>query len=183
MQYFLAYFPDQKTNFKVRKVVGELGRVFKDQSIDVRWSKPESFHVNVFFLGNDLNPIKLFFLKQRLKKISISPFTIQLEKANLGISRKYKELIYLSISKGGDELRDLVFKIRNELHIDDFNQFIPNLKIGRISKDLTEQEFKNLNQDVRNVNKVLNIKDIVFDSGQLCIVRNENEILEILHRF
>ena len=36
MNFFLGFFPDEKSNYKIRKVVGEVGRIFDDFSIPVR---------------------------------------------------------------------------------------------------------------------------------------------------
>lgn len=183
MNYFLGFFPDQKTNYKIRKVVGELGRVFDGQEIKVRWVQPETYHVQVLYLGNSMNLITKTLLGYKLGKFQPPKFEIRFDKASLGISRKYKELVYLSISDGGDELRNLVFDLRNHLGFNDSGQFIPHLTLGRVSKDLTEEEFKNLNQDVRVVNKKLKVSDISFSPSTLAFVESDLESNRIIKEF
>ncbi len=183
MNYFLAFFPPQEANFKIRKVVGELGRVFDGQKIDVRWVKPERFHVATIFLGSDIAFLKRKSLEMKLSKFQTPRFEIKFDKAQLGISRQYKELVYLTVSDGGDELRDLVFSLREHLGINDPGRYIPHLTLGRINKDLTDEEFKNLTQDVRVVNKLLNIPEISFVPQSLAYVCNDSEEYAILKEF
>jgi 2'-5' RNA ligase len=183
LNYFLAFFPDEKTNYKIRKVVGELGRVFDGQEIDVRWVKPEKFHVIAVFLGNDLNFVSKLLLEMKLGKFQVPRFGIRFEKASLGLSRRAKEKICLTISEGGDELRNLVFDLRNRLGINDPNLFIPHLTLGRVNKDLTDEEFRNLNQDIRVVNKKLKVPDISFTPESMSFIESDLETYKVLKQF
>jgi 2'-5' RNA ligase len=183
VNYFLAFFPDEKTNYKIRKVVGELGRVFDGQEIQVRWLKPEKFHVTTLFLGNNLNILSKSLLSMKLTKFDIPRFEINFEKAALGLSRRERERICLSIGKGGDELRELVFNLRNHLKINDPRLFVPHLTLGRVSKDLTDEEFRNLNQDLRVVNKNLKVDDIAFTPKSIAFIESDLEEYRILKEF
>lgn len=183
MNYFLAFFPPQEANFKIRKVVGELGRVFDGQQIDVRWVKPENFHVSTIFLGTDISFLKRKSIEMKLSKFQIPNFVIKFDKAQLGISRQYKELVYITVSDGGDELRDLVFTLRETLGINDPGRYIPHVTLGRINKDLTDEEFKNLTQDVRNINKGLEISKVSFVPHRLALVESDGQEYKILKEF
>lgn len=180
--YFLGFFLDERSNHKVRKVVGEVGRVFDGQEIKVRWVKPENFHVNVAYLGSNLNFIQKFLLENRLKKIRIPRFNISFEKCELGISRQYKELVYLTLKEGGEELRDLVFNLKNELKVQDSSIYIPHLSLGRVNKDLTVEEQRNISADLKNINQSLNLETISFESNNFCFVESDTNSYKVLRK-
>lgn len=183
MNYFLGFFPDEKTNYKIRKVVGELGRVFDGQQIKVRWVMPEKFHVTALFLGNDLNFISKFLIGFRLRAVKIPRFEIRFDKAQIGVSRRDRSAVCLSISDGGDELREMVFSLRNILGIQDSRIFIPHLTLGRVNKDLTNEEFRNLTQDLRKANKSLNVEEISFTPQCLSFVESDLVEFKTLKEF
>lgn len=180
MNYFLGFFVDEKSNYKVRKVVGEVGRVFDDFGIPVRWVKPETYHITLFYLGENLNPIRRFLLSRRLKKVSFKPFGIRLNTVKLGISRNYKELVYLDLLEGGDILRNLYLDIHKIVGTNDSSKFVPHLTIGRVSKDLTEEEQRNISKDLSNICDSLNIEDIYFNVYELCLVKSDEGSYSIL---
>jgi 2'-5' RNA ligase len=175
MSFFLGFIPTQESNYKIRKVVGDLGRVFDGQSVNVRWSKPESFNIPLLNLGENLNPIKRELLLYKLRKLNWKKFTVELDKANVGISRGYKELIYLTLGEGGDTVRNYLFQIRNVFRTKQDSLFIPHITLGRISKDLSGEEYRNLVLDVRNTNANLNIPEITFTVDSLCLVSIDSD--------
>lgn len=181
--YSLVFLLDEKTNYKIRKVVGEVGRVFEGQDISVRWFKPEHFFIEIMNFGSKLNIVKRFFLEKTISKLIYSPIEISLNRCEVGINRKYKELVYLSIDSGGDRLRDIVYTLRKSLLEKDFSNYIPRVSIGRISKDLTVQEFTNLKADIQNIEKELNIKSINFVTSPLSFIEYDNDQLKVLRKF
>ena len=183
MNFFLGFFPDEKSNYKIRKVVGEVGRIFDDFSIPVRWVKPESYHISLYYLGERLLIIKRFFLSRRLTKLKFKPFTITLREVKLGIFRQYKDLVYLDLKEGGDHLRDILLEVRGIVKGDDINKFVPHLTIGRVSKDLSEQEYRNIVKDISNISKKLNIEEISFEVSELYLVKSREGVYKILMRF
>ena len=183
MNYFLGFFPDEKTNYKIRKVVGEVGRIFKDFDIPVRWVKPETFHITLYNLGERHSIFHTLFVKHRFKKISFKPFDISLGKVKLGISRKYRELIYIDINEGGEQLRELLHQVRSTLRGSDSSTFVPHLTIGRVSKDLSEEEYRNLIKDIQNISKTLNIEEITFTVSEIFLIRNSNGNYSTLIKF
>lgn len=183
MTFFLGFFPNQKSNYKIRKVVREMGKVFDDFSIPVRWVKPESYHISLYYLGESMNFLKLFFLKRRLKGIKFTPFTVTLRTVKLGISKQYKELVYLDLKEGGEKLRDLLLSVRGMVKEEDINKFVPHLTIGRISKDLSNEEYKNVVRDICNMSEKLNIEDISFEVNELYLVKSIDGSYTVLMRF
>src|SRR5689334_21893107 len=111
MNYFLGYFPDEKTNIAIRKIIVECGRIFDAQGIPVRWAKPEQIHLAVLFLGHKMSWLEKNLFKMQMAKVEIPQFEITLDTVNLGISKSYKELLYISVGQGGDTLRNLLLEI------------------------------------------------------------------------
>lgn len=175
MGIFLGFIPDEKSNYKIRKVVGEIGRVFEGQEVAVRWVKPESYHITLLYIGNSLNFLSKFILLLKLKSFIVRKFTVVLDKANVGISRSYKELVFLSLKEGGDEVREMLYKLRTKVKVKENNVFIPHISLGRISKDITPEEFRNLNVDVRNENKNLDIPSISFEVDKLHLIESTQD--------
>jgi 2'-5' RNA ligase len=183
MNYFLGFFPDENANYKIRKVVGEVGRIFKDFDIPVRWVQPETFHISLYYLGDSLNFIQKYFLKKKLKRIDVIPFTIRLGRVRLGISRKYKELVYIDLEDGGEEIRRLYHSIEKSIKNFDSSTFVPHLTIGRVSKDLSEEEYRNLVRDIQNISKSLSVKDISFKVTEVYLIKSKDGIYTPLIKF
>lgn len=171
MSYYLGIIPNQKSNYKIRKVVGDIGHVFDGQGVDVRWVKPESFHISIISFGDRLNPISRLILNLKLSKFLYKSFNIRFDKVNLGISRGYKELVYLSLIEGGDDLRNILYKLRESVKVKESSIFIPHVTLGRVSKDLTNEEFRNLTLDVRNANKDLDIEKESFPVNSVSLYK------------
>lgn len=180
MSFFLGVFPDEKSVHSIKKVVGELGMVFDGFEIPVRWSSPDKFHITVLHLGEKLPIYKRWILQYRLKKLNPVRFQLKLGKVRLGISRKYKELIYIDLEEGGDELRKLFLELKNILKVKTEGNFIPHLTLGRVSKELTDQEHLNICRDLSIVAKKLNIGDIKFTVNEIHLVKSSEGNYEIL---
>lgn len=178
--FFLGFCPDKEANQKIRKVSSELGKVFDDFDISVRWSNPNSYHMVMVPLDIKVPFIEIPILKYKLLRFCFSPFRVVFNTSRLGISRKYKELIYLDVKEGGEEMREMYLDIRKFLGKKDQGNFIPHLVLGRISKDLTDQEYTNISRDLSRVAKGLNIQDIHFFVNSLKIIKTTPEGLEIV---
>lgn len=180
MSFFFGFFPDENTNYKIRKIVGEVGRVFDDFQIPVRWSKPETYHMTVLHVGEKLSIFKRLIWQFKLKKLTFKPFKISFNTVKLGISRKYKELVYLDTKDGGDIMRTTLLEMRKVLKLRDEGNFVPNLTLGRVSKDLTDEEYSNLCKDLTIVAKDLNIGEIEFYVNDIKLIKNFRDNYSVL---
>lgn len=181
--YSLGFLLDEKTNYKIRKIVGEIGRVFEGQEIPISWFKPEHFFVELMNFGYSFDFIQRFFLDRTVSKLIYSPVQISLNRSEVGISRKYKELVYLSIGEGGDKLRDMVFHLRKTLRKKDFSNYIPRISLGRINKDITDQEITNLKTDLLNIEKKLELPKITFLCTELSFIEYDEVQTKVLRKF
>jgi 2'-5' RNA ligase len=183
MSFFIGLFPDDSTVNDIKKVVGEIGKVFDGFDIPIRWSKPEKYHVTLIHLGDSLPLHKRLILKYKLKNFTLKRFKIRFNSVKLGISRKYKELLYLDLLEGGDDMRELFFKLRNILNLQDDSNFLPHLTLGRVSKELTDQEYSNICRDLSVVTKKLDIDKIQFFVNELRLVKSTEEGYQVLMSF
>jgi len=180
MDFFLGFCPDKEANNQIRKVSKDLGQIFDELQIPVRWTDPESYHLYIISLGHSLPFFRLMWLKYKLKNFKIKPFRVVFNTSRLGISRKYKELIYLDLKEGGEEMRDILFDLRKILSIKDQGNFIPHLVLGRVSKELSDQEYTNVSKDLYRVGRSLDIDKIHFYVNGLKIIKHSSEGFEIL---
>ena len=183
MNFFLGIFPDKETANQINKVVSEVEKVFDGFDIPVRWSKPDKYHMTLIYLGEKLPFYKRLFFKYKLKNFSIKRFKLRFNKVKLGISRKYKELIYMDLIEGGEEMRKLYLELRNLLNLQDEGNFIPHLTLGRVSKELTEQEYANLCRDLSVVTKKLDVDKIRFFVNELKLVKSDDGEFQVLINF
>ena len=180
MSFFFGFFPDENTNYKIRKVVGEVGRVFADFQIPVRWSKPETFHMTVLYVGENLSFFRRLIWRFRLKTICFTPFKVSFNTVKLGISRKYKELVYLDTKDGGDVMRVILLDMRKALKLKDEGNFVPHLTLGRVSKDLSDEEYSNLCKDLAVVAKGLDIEKIEFYVNDIKLIKSSGDNYSVL---
>lgn len=173
MSYFLGFVPDKQSNLKIRKVVSEIGMIFDDFGIPVRWVKPNSFHITLYYLGERYSFLNRFLLKKKISKISFKKINISFSSVKVGISRNYKELVYLDMKDGGEQLRELLLEVRKSLGGKDVSMFVPHLTIGRISKDLSQEEYRNVAKDVARVSKKLNLSDIQFTIDTIYLIQSK----------
>lgn len=180
MDFFLGFCPDQESTQKIKKVVSEISHVFNDFQIPVRWVNSDGYNLHVLSLGHSLPFFRLYWLKYKLRSFRIKPFKIVFNNTKIGLSRKYKELVYLDLKEGGEEMRDLLFELRKLLGIKDQGNFIPHLVLGRISEDLGNQEYTNISKDLYRVGKTLNINKIEFYVNDLKLIKNSSKGFVIL---
>lgn len=180
MSFFFGFFPDENTNYKIRKVVGEVGRVFADFQIPVRWSKPETFHMTVLHVGENLSFFRRLIWRFRLKTICFTPFKVSFNTVKLGISRRYKELVYLDTKDGGDVMRAILLDMRKALKLKDEGNFVPHLTLGRVSKDLSDEEYSNLCKDLAVVAKSLDIGKIEFYVNDIKLIKSSDDNYSVL---
>ena len=174
MSYFLGFVPDQESKSKIRRVLAEVSNIFNDFDIPVRWVKPNTFHITLYYLGEQLCFLKEFLLKRRISKIQFKKIKVSFCTVKVGISRNYKELVYLDLEQGGEELRELLLQVREITGKQDTSMFVPHLTIGRISKDLTKEEYRNVANDIARVSKKLKLSDIHFTIDSMYLIESKD---------
>lgn len=183
MNFFLGIFPDEETKKKITEISKEIKDIFEQYEISVRWSKPKNFHVTLEYIGTNIFFLKKFFLFKTLSKVNFRQFKITFKSVKLGISRRYKELIYLDLMYGGDEMRNMIFQIRGNKAYENTSSFVPHLTLGRVNKDLTEQEYLNLSKDLRKISSKLDIESITFFVKDFYFVKSNGDHYELIKRF
>jgi len=175
MSIFLGFFPDNKSNVEIATVSESVKEIFAGLGIAVRWSNPKTYHSTLLFLGKTVSPIKIAYLKYKLKKFRFEKFSIKFNSVKLGISRKYRELIFLDFLEGGEQMRELYLQLKQLLNEKSDINFIPHLTLGRVNKDLSGQESANIIKDLANVSKKMNVNKISFEVSVINLVKAEND--------
>ena len=179
--YFIAVFPNEKAKSQIAQTIGRLSLVFEAQGISVNWVKPDQYNLSVLFLGKNINFIKLELLKNSQKKLMFSNFDIITGRVKVGISNKYRTLIHLSLDEGGEQMRNLVYELTSKLHLQRDQIFIPHLTLGRITKDISEEEYKNLKIDITKYNTE-NPSNISFTANELSFIESNLSDFKVLKK-
>jgi 2'-5' RNA ligase len=132
----------------------KLRELFVNLDIPVNWVSQERMAITVLSIGHDLNQIQNIYYKFKLRDFKYDKFIISFGPPKIGMTSKYRELVYMPIEKGADELRELLLLIANKINFHRTHSFIPHLTLGRVSKDLSEQEFRNLKHEVEFLNPI-----------------------------
>ncbi len=183
MNHFLGYFIDDKSREKIIDSMDDISEIFSDMGIQVRWIKPSDYHIKLQNLSEDIGPLKKLYISKKVDQIFDKPITVSLGDIKLGSNRSMRSLLYMEIEQGGDTLRDLKYKMANTLKIKDNGYFHPHVAIGRINKDLSNQEISNIVKDIKNVLDSKVTRTIQFDINQIDLVRVKDSNYEILKNF
>ena len=174
MSYFLGFVPEKESKEKIGKVVGEISMMFDDFGIPVRWVKPKTFHISLYYLGERFSFLARFILGRKMKKVEFKKINVSFATVKVGISRNYKELVYLELKDGAEETRELLLQLRNKLGGKDTSMFVPHLTIGRISKDLSQEEYRNVAKDISRVSKKLKLDEIEFTVDTIYLIESKD---------
>lgn len=159
MKYFLGYQLSNEVCDQLEDISKKAGKIFDGQDIPVRWNERKQYRISLHEYEN-LNPLQKILIKKKLQKLETKSLTISFHMVKLGVSKRMKDLVYISIDLGGEEMRDLKEKLVRELGVKDSSLFIPHIIIGRVSKDVTKQEASNIIKDLENLQK--QVKGIRF---------------------
>lgn len=179
MNLFLGFSPDEESKKKIIEVRDGVKEVFEGFDIKVRWSNPKTYHMTLLFLGEGASFLKIFMCKQKLKKFVFRKFKVKFNSVKLGISRKYRELLYLDLLEGGEEMRQLYLELKKLTGTKEDVNFIPHLTLGRINKDLSTQEYMNIVKDLSVVTKNLKVNEIEFEVQNIELVKSENGLYTV----
>jgi hypothetical protein len=153
VRYLLSLIPDETSNHRIRKVIAQVGSLFDSYGISVKLIKPEKLFVPVLELGSKLPPWRKYFLLKKLNKEIILKFTLKIDRLKLGSANRNRELVSLSLGEGSEELRQIVYKLARVLKIKRSNRYEPNIILGRVTKELTNEEYRNLCTAVSQLNQ------------------------------
>jgi 2'-5' RNA ligase len=182
MKSLLGFTLKERQRKDISAISENIGSVFDGQEIPVRWVNPDNYHITVQFLGYT-SIFRKIYLNLKLRRFTLNNFDISIGNIRLGRSRRFKGMVFLDFAKGGEDLRDLRLQLSNLLGIKDNNQFVPHITIGRINKDLTNQEYSNLIRDIENVTKDWELSEIKFRVEELSLIENKEEIYTVVKNF
>ena len=183
MNHFLGFFVDDQTRKQVVKKVGKVSTIFSGMHIQVRWIKPSNYHIKLQNLKSPVGPIKQIYIKKKIEDIFSEPIQLSLGSIKLGMNRNLRGLLYLEIDDGGEQLRELRYKMLKNLKIKDNVQFVPHIALGRINKDLSRQEKSNILKDIENVFEHGSTTETEFFLKEIELVKIQEGDYEVLKKF
>lgn len=98
----------------------------------------------------------------------------------MGSSRRFRELIFLEVLEGGEDMRKLCLVLRSLLGLKEDASLIPHLTLGRVNKDLTPQEYSNVVKDLFTVSKAIKSKRISFVVNGIDVINNKHGSYSVL---
>jgi 2'-5' RNA ligase len=183
MNHFLGFFIDDITRKEVVNRTEKISSIFTDMGVDVRWIKPSHYHIKLQNLQKTVGIIRQLYIARKINNVFKSPIKAKVGDIKLGTSRYLKGLLYFEIKKGGDELRELRYEMLKTLRIKDNTQFIPHIAVGRINKDLSQQERSNILRDIENISRNTKGESREFNIDQIDLVRVNEGSYEVLKKF
>jgi 2'-5' RNA ligase len=159
MKYFLGYQLSNEVCDQLEDISKKASKIFEGQDIPVRWNERGQYRISLHEYER-LNFLQKILIKKKLQKLETKSLTISFHMVKLGVSKRMKDLVYISIDQGGEDIRDLKERIVKELGIKNTSLFVPHIIIGRVSKDVTKQESSNIIKDLENLQK--QVKGIRF---------------------
>lgn len=183
MNYFLGFFLDDRSKRPIIKSVGHISTIFSGMGIDVRWVKPSHYHLAIQKFNGNVGVLKRIYIANKIKQLISKKIQLTLGKIKLGSTKRLRGLIYIEIDQGGDLLRELRYQMLKTLKIKDNTQFVPHIAIGRINKDLSNQEISNISRDMENISKKLKHFDTEITVKEIDLIKRKEDIYEIVRKF
>ena len=103
--------------------------------LDVRWSKPENYHITINFLGDSANhPIDEII--SELQKKNFSPFWIQIQQLGFFLNGKHSNIMWAGVeSKEITDFYDQIQKVVERIgYPRSLKPFRPHITLGRMKK-------------------------------------------------
>jgi len=124
---------------EVKEEIAAIQKKLKAKNILCRWTKPETTHLTLVFLGKT-EPSKIGRIEKILREMSTQapPVNLRLAKIDCFPSPAKAKIIHLSLKGELKKLNALVLKIQKALRGQKINfdqkPFVPHLTLGRLKK-------------------------------------------------
>ena len=162
---FIAFDID---NELVLNRLSEVQNMLINTGANLKLVKPQNIHVTMRFLG-DISPPMIDSIHEEMKKISFTPFEIELKGLGAFPSLRYARVVWAGIRKGADELSNIFNQLEPRLKSlgfkPDSKGFSPHITIVRVRtgrhkaelvkcvKDLADYEFGVIKADCLRLKK------------------------------
>lgn len=139
---------------KVRSELAELQNSLKPKSNSVRWSKPDSIHLTLNFLG-DVEKERMDDIFDAVKRATEGNAPFQINISGTGAFPNYKRptVYWIGVNESSGALHSIQQKIETELEKLGFpkekRKFSPHLTIGRVKSQHGLNEISTALQDVK----------------------------------
>ncbi|MCA9374925.1 2'-5' RNA ligase family protein [Candidatus Dojkabacteria bacterium] len=183
MNYFLGIFPNDKALYKISKLVPEVGRVLDAQGIPFTPVKSENLHITVLYLGRKMPFLRKQSTNLRLKRLYFKPFVVGVDEVKLGLGRAARETVFGVVNSGAEDLREMVYQLDESLGFERTQTFMPHMTLGRVAKDLSDEEFHNLGQNFNEISKRFLAQEIKFFVNSIYLVESDLHSYKLCKKF
>lgn len=158
MRVFIAIELDDE----IKKYLSEIQTKVKKNSIKGNFTREANFHLTLRFIG-DVDDKGIHSLKRAIDETSKEFQEFELKLGGLGeFPRKDKKIIWIGLSEGIKELKDLFKRLENNLEKQGFNReergLKPHITIGREVR--VDKPFEDLKNEISIEPKLINVKKI-----------------------
>ncbi|OGS47066.1 MAG: 2'-5' RNA ligase [Elusimicrobia bacterium RIFOXYD2_FULL_34_15] len=183
MRLFVAVNISEDSKEKIFNIQTE----FKRSSADVKWVEKENLHLTLKFLG-EVAEDKLDSVKERIKQSfsGIKRFEICFEYTGAFPTEKFPKVLWIGISKGTVELKDISQKLENSLEELGFEkekrEFSAHLTIGRFRSNFGKEKLfdrikkKQIEKITENIKSVFLMKSTLTPKGPIYNVIEEFQL-------
>ncbi len=173
MNRHLGYTLDNHTILQVVNGIDSVKTLVEDYDIEISWFSPKVIYIPLYRIEYLSDIISRYILSKKIKGVDQSSFSGRVDGIDLGLSGKYKGLIYLSL----DDLSSK--KIRNNYYFVDEKlkvssnalDFIPHIPIARLSRDINELEIVNFRSHLKNIYRQSKVDSITFSTDILSYIK------------
>jgi len=137
---FIAFDIDDE---QIIKRFSEGQQMLARTGADLKLVKPENIHITMRFLGN-ITPPMVDSIHEAMKKISFSPFNVEIRGLGAFPKLQYARVIWAGIRKGAEQLDNIFNQLEPKLRELSFKPdpkgFSPHLTIARVKSGLKKAE-------------------------------------------
>lgn len=145
---FLAFDIEDQTILRRFSYIQDL---LTKSGADLKIVKPQNIHLTIRFLGN-IDPAMIDAIHKKMKRISFSPFEIEVEGIGAFPKLSYPRVVWAGIKKGTKELTDIFEKLEPHLRDLGFKTeikgFNPHLTIARVRTGRNKTRLSELIQEL-----------------------------------
>ncbi|MBP5204482.1 hypothetical protein J6Z48_02460 [bacterium] len=173
MSAIIGYSLDKNIAENIKSIRVGISQTFTDLGLKVSWKDQKSYNITVAYLGESLNLIQRAYINHKLKDFQFESFPITFSTIKIGKSGRNRSSIFLEILDGGEDIRKLCLELRQTLHLKEDINLVPQVTLGRITSDLSDSMYTDLQKSLYVMSKKLPVKKIKFVLDDVSIIEEK----------
>lgn len=183
MNTYIGIIPDENSKVKMKKAIAHVAMAFESQNVPVQFYDPNLLSVVLVPLGRNTGVISRKVTAFKMRKYHFYTFPITINSVKLGLTKRDRGVVSPIINGGAEELRNTLLDVSTLLGIKREKIFIPHIAVGRVVKDVSDQEFKNISQDLSMFSKEFFAEEMRFEAKFLALYENSENGQTVFKNF